>query len=86
MPVVTKRDVLHHARGNNERLNEIHAKLKDPAGHLQLMERNAIVQNRHRGSAVEHRQHFNPFQTVASVSISGRTHIAHTQSPLHESI
>jgi hypothetical protein len=43
MPVVTKRDAAHHTMGGNERLDEIHAKLKDPLGHLQLMERNAIV-------------------------------------------
>lgn len=80
MPVVTKRQAAHHTMGGNERLDEIHAKLKDPMGHLQLMERNAIVQNRHRGSSVERRNNFNPFTTVASASISGQ------QSPMQDSI
>lgn len=47
-----KSHLYHPGRGDNERLNEIHAKLRDPAGHLQLMERNAIVQNKHKSSLI----------------------------------
>jgi len=50
LPVVKKSHLYHPGRGDNERLNEIHAKLRDPAGHLLLMERNAIVQNKHKSS------------------------------------
>lgn len=48
MPVVTKKDVIHNPDGDNERLNQIHARLRDPNGHNMLMERNLIVQNRHK--------------------------------------
>ena len=43
-----KSHLYHPGRGDNERLNEIHAKLRDPVGHFELMERNAIVQNKHK--------------------------------------
>ena len=50
LPVVKKSHLYQPGRGDNERLNEIHAKLRDPAGHLLLMERNAIVLNKHKSS------------------------------------
>ena len=43
---VSKKDLFNFNKNANLRMNEIHAKLKSPIGHLQLMERSQIVQNR----------------------------------------
>ena len=54
LPVVTKQHIFNPQRSDNERLNEIKEKLKDPEGHLLLMERNAMMKKKwNRNSSLD---------------------------------
>ena len=45
---ISKKDLFLFNKNSNLRMNEIHSKLRDPKGHLSLMQKNMIVTNRHK--------------------------------------
>ena len=64
LPVVTKKHIFNPQRSDNERLNEIKEKLKDPEGHLLLMERNAIMKKKWNRNSSLDRTRGNSFATI----------------------
>jgi len=48
---ITKKHLFFPGRMDNDRLNQIHAKLRNPTGHFELMKKNAILSNKHTGSS-----------------------------------
>ena len=48
MPKVSSKLMMNGGRGQNEKLDEIYHKLRDPNGNAERLRRNAIVNNKHR--------------------------------------
>ena len=57
-------------RSQNEKLQEIYAKLRDPNGNFEQLRRNAIVTNRHKGASP------NPWPSPS------RPHVHHPSLPV----
>jgi hypothetical protein len=50
LPVVTRKHIHHDNSLDNDKLNEIRRKLRDPKGHMTLMEKSAILSKKQRNS------------------------------------
>ena len=51
MPKVSSKLMINSGRGQNEKLNEIYNRLRDPNGNAERLRRNAIVNNKHKAGA-----------------------------------
>ena len=77
LPVVTKRHIHHDNSTDNERLNDIRRKLRDPTWHMALMEKSAVLRQRNKKDSLATIQPSGPSSLEINPlihAVSGRHH------------